>query len=68
MVVAEWAKITSLLCFEKVLRPEQFDASGMVTLPLWGPPIVEFSQKPSSLLLSNSLSPLPVPRARFRAI
>ena len=33
MVVAEWAKITSLFCLEKVLRPEQFDASNMVTLP-----------------------------------
>ena len=33
MVVAEWAKITSLFCLEQVLRPEQFDASGMVMLP-----------------------------------
>ena len=33
MVVAEGAKITNLFCLEKVLRPEQFDASGMVMLP-----------------------------------
>ena len=37
MVVAEWAKITSLFCLEKVLCPKQFDASGMVTLPFVGP-------------------------------
>ena len=36
MVVAEWAKITSLFRLEKVLRPEQLDASGMVTLPPYG--------------------------------
>ena len=34
MVVAEWEKITSLFCLENVLRPGQFDASGMVTLPI----------------------------------
>ena len=34
MVVAEWAKISSLFRLEKVLRPGQFDASGMVTLPI----------------------------------
>ena len=33
MVVAEWEKITSLFCLENVLRPGQFDASGMVKLP-----------------------------------
>ena len=31
MVVAEWAKISSLFCLEKVLRP--IDATGMVKLP-----------------------------------
>ena len=35
MVVAEWEKITSLFCLENVLRPGQFDASGMVKLPLF---------------------------------
>ena len=35
MVVAEWAKITSLFCLEKVLRPEQFHASGIVMLPIF---------------------------------
>ena len=33
MVVAEWAKISSLFRLEKVLRPRQFDATGMVKLP-----------------------------------
>ena len=31
--MAEWGKISSLFRLEKVLRPEQFDATSMVTLP-----------------------------------
>ena len=31
--MAEWGKISSLFRLEKVLRPRQFDATGMVKLP-----------------------------------